>query len=198
MTIYWDTWKARDRKSGLGAPRTLISGFARRRLPQTWSPTLLWIPTDSLLPLPRELRVNSRLLWVRHIGTSSPKCASAYGAYIYAVLACHALRVSSLVPVFLHVLNCIVCPPHILCISYPAFHYYNLMNNQSNDLAVSNSSDLVYEAALVFWKTVTNIFFREIRPRGAFNIPRNGPVIFVVAPHHNQVSPRTVVHGMVR
>ncbi|KAI0062297.1 glycerol-3-phosphate O-acyltransferase [Artomyces pyxidatus] len=31
-----------------------------------------------------------------------------------------------------------------------------------------------------------NIFFREIRPRGAFNIPRHGPVIFVAAPHSNQ------------
>lgn len=49
------------------------------------------------------------------------------------------------------------------------------------------SSDLAYETSLVFWRTVTSIFFREIRPRGAFHIPRDGPVIFVVAPHHNQV-----------
>jgi 1-acyl-sn-glycerol-3-phosphate acyltransferase len=48
--------------------------------------------------------------------------------------------------------------------------------------------NLTYEGALLFWKTVTNIFFREIRPRGAFNIPKDGPVIFVAAPHHNQVS----------
>ncbi|KIP09125.1 hypothetical protein PHLGIDRAFT_103379 [Phlebiopsis gigantea 11061_1 CR5-6] len=60
------------------------------------------------------------------------------------------------------------------------------MNEQSNDLVASTSPDLVYETALLFWKTVTNIFFREIRPRGAFNIPRDGPVIFVAAPHHNQ------------
>jgi len=33
---------------------------------------------------------------------------------------------------------------------------------------------------------ITQIFFREIRPRGAFNVPRDGPVIFVGAPHHNQ------------
>ena len=61
------------------------------------------------------------------------------------------------------------------------------MNSANDDPAVSTSSDLVYEAALLFWKTVTNIFFREIRPRGAFNIPRDGPVIFAGAPHHNQV-----------
>lgn len=45
----------------------------------------------------------------------------------------------------------------------------------------------VYEAQLSFWRTVMSIFFREIRPRGAFNIPKEGPVIFVGAPHHNQV-----------
>ncbi|KAI0670469.1 glycerol-3-phosphate O-acyltransferase [Trametes maxima] len=50
----------------------------------------------------------------------------------------------------------------------------------------TQNSDLVYDAALVFWRIVTNIFFREIRPRGAFNIPRDGPVIFVAAPHNNQ------------
>ena len=49
------------------------------------------------------------------------------------------------------------------------------------------SSNLTYDGALLFWRTVTNIFFREIRPRGAFNIPNDGPVIFVAAPHHNQV-----------
>lgn len=49
------------------------------------------------------------------------------------------------------------------------------------------SNDLVYDISLLFWRVVTNIFFREIRPRGAFNIPRDGPVIFVAAPHNNQV-----------
>ncbi|KZT68983.1 hypothetical protein DAEQUDRAFT_670412 [Daedalea quercina L-15889] len=52
--------------------------------------------------------------------------------------------------------------------------------------ALPLSQDLLYEVALAFWKTVVNIFFREIRPRGAFHIPRDGPVIFVAAPHHNQ------------
>lgn len=43
-----------------------------------------------------------------------------------------------------------------------------------------------YEAELMFWRIMTHIFFREVRPRGAFNIPQDGPVIFAVAPHHNQ------------
>lgn len=49
------------------------------------------------------------------------------------------------------------------------------------------TADVVYDTMLFFWRIVTNLFFREIRPRGAFNIPREGPVIFAVAPHHNQV-----------
>ncbi|TFK42612.1 glycerol-3-phosphate O-acyltransferase [Crucibulum laeve] len=43
-----------------------------------------------------------------------------------------------------------------------------------------------YDAVMLFWRTITQIFFREVRPRGAFNIPRDGPVIFVGAPHNNQ------------
>lgn len=51
----------------------------------------------------------------------------------------------------------------------------------------------VYEAQLSFWRTVISIFFREIRPRGAFNIPKDGPVIFVGAPHHNQACCHAVI-----
>lgn len=49
-----------------------------------------------------------------------------------------------------------------------------------------NSSHLTYDASILFWKLIVNIFFREIRPRGAFNIPRDGPIILVAAPHNNQ------------
>ncbi|KIY73050.1 hypothetical protein CYLTODRAFT_440129 [Cylindrobasidium torrendii FP15055 ss-10] len=48
------------------------------------------------------------------------------------------------------------------------------------------SSDIPYDATMLFWRIVLAIFFREIRPRGAYNIPASGPVIFVGAPHHNQ------------
>src|ERR1700753_327565 len=65
------------------------------------------------------------------------------------------------------------------------------MSDHVNSLPMS--SGLAYEASLVLWRMVTNIFFREIRPRGAFHIPREGPVIFVAAPHHNQVSPLQVL-----
>ncbi|KAJ7063279.1 glycerol-3-phosphate O-acyltransferase [Mycena amicta] len=50
----------------------------------------------------------------------------------------------------------------------------------------STSAPWSYAAVMAFWNVVTTIFFREIRPRGAFNIPTSGPVIVVVAPHSNQ------------
>mgnify|MGYP001067422900 CR=1 FL=1 len=44
----------------------------------------------------------------------------------------------------------------------------------------------IYDFILWFFKVIFDIFFREIRPRGAFRLPRTGPVIFVGAPHANQ------------
>jgi 1-acyl-sn-glycerol-3-phosphate acyltransferase len=49
------------------------------------------------------------------------------------------------------------------------------------------SSTLGYDLALLLFRGITKVFFREVRPRGSFNIPRDGPVIFVGAPHSNQV-----------
>ncbi|KAG8894410.1 hypothetical protein FRC01_012989, partial [Tulasnella sp. 417] len=51
---------------------------------------------------------------------------------------------------------------------------------------MAGSHALTYDTVLWFWRVVVNIFFREIRPRGAWNIPKDGPVIFVAAPHSNQ------------
>ncbi|KAI0273599.1 glycerol-3-phosphate O-acyltransferase [Gloeopeniophorella convolvens] len=48
------------------------------------------------------------------------------------------------------------------------------------------TSSAAYNLFLIPWTIAVNTFFREIRPRGAYNIPRDGPVIFVAAPHHNQ------------
>ena len=48
-------------------------------------------------------------------------------------------------------------------------------------------SNLAYDLALLLFRGIINVFFREVRPRGSFNIPRDGPVIFVGAPHSNQV-----------
>ncbi|KAG2231461.1 hypothetical protein BDF21DRAFT_418831 [Thamnidium elegans] len=43
-----------------------------------------------------------------------------------------------------------------------------------------------YDIALWLFNLMLDIFFREVRPRGAHRIPKEGPVIFVVAPHANQ------------
>lgn len=51
----------------------------------------------------------------------------------------------------------------------------------------TTSSTLAYDLALLLFRGITKVFFREVRPRGSFNIPRDGPIIFVGAPHSNQV-----------
>ncbi|KAH3679639.1 hypothetical protein WICMUC_000871 [Wickerhamomyces mucosus] len=43
-----------------------------------------------------------------------------------------------------------------------------------------------YDLTLWLLSFVFNCFFREIRPRGAFRIPKKGAVIFVAGPHANQ------------
>jgi glycerol-3-phosphate O-acyltransferase/dihydroxyacetone phosphate acyltransferase len=45
---------------------------------------------------------------------------------------------------------------------------------------------LVYDSVLAILSFAISIFFREVRARGSQNVPPYGPVIFVVAPHHNQ------------
>ncbi|CAG8635122.1 10816_t:CDS:2 [Cetraspora pellucida] len=48
------------------------------------------------------------------------------------------------------------------------------MSLQQYDIAVSASS------------IILDVFFREIKPRGSHKVPKDGPVIFVAAPHANQ------------
>lgn len=42
---------------------------------------------------------------------------------------------------------------------------------------------------LVLWalSVLIDLFFREVHPRGAWKVPRTGPIILVAAPHANQV-----------
>ena len=46
----------------------------------------------------------------------------------------------------------------------------------------------VYDLILWVMSVLVDLFFREVHPRGSWKIPRRGPVIFVAAPHANQVS----------
>lgn len=52
------------------------------------------------------------------------------------------------------------------------------------------ASNVFFDVLVVLWTTMIHLFFREIRSRGAWKIPRDGEgaIIFVVGPHHNQVS----------
>lgn len=45
----------------------------------------------------------------------------------------------------------------------------------------------VYDAVLWILSILVDLFFREIHPRGSWKVPRKGPVLFVAAPHANQV-----------
>ncbi|KAL9933544.1 hypothetical protein V8E36_007720 [Tilletia maclaganii] len=49
-------------------------------------------------------------------------------------------------------------------------------------------TDIAFDIALFFWTMIVSIFFRVVQARGAWRIPKqkDGPVIFVAAPHHNQ------------
>ena len=42
---------------------------------------------------------------------------------------------------------------------------------------------------LISWllSLLIDLFFREVHPRGAWKVPKKGPIILVAAPHANQV-----------
>jgi glycerol-3-phosphate O-acyltransferase/dihydroxyacetone phosphate acyltransferase len=43
-----------------------------------------------------------------------------------------------------------------------------------------------YDAFLHTFSVLVDLFFREVHPRGAWRVPRTGPILFVAAPHANQ------------
>lgn len=47
-------------------------------------------------------------------------------------------------------------------------------------------SDWKYDAFLHTFSVLVDLFFREVHPRGAWRVPRTGPILFVAAPHANQ------------
>lgn len=57
---------------------------------------------------------------------------------------------------------------------------------------------LLYDFVQWLFAIIFDCFFREIRPRGAFRIPKSGPVIFVAAPHANQFVDPIVLMNQVR
>ncbi len=51
----------------------------------------------------------------------------------------------------------------------------------------------VYDVFLWIFSILVDLFFREVHPRGSWKVPRQGPVIFVAAPHANQVGNPTMI-----
>lgn len=50
----------------------------------------------------------------------------------------------------------------------------------------------IYDVFLWIFSILVDLFFREVHPRGSWKVPRRGPVIFVAAPHANQVYDETL------
>ncbi len=48
-------------------------------------------------------------------------------------------------------------------------------------------SNWKYDTFLWTMSVLVDLFFREVHPRGSWKVPRHGPVLFVAAPHANQV-----------
>ena len=62
-----------------------------------------------------------------------------------------------------------------------------------------NFESWLYDIVVWTLSSIFDLFFREIRPRGAYRIPRNGPLIFVAAPHANQfVDPILVMRQVLQ
>lgn len=57
----------------------------------------------------------------------------------------------------------------------------------------------LYDFIMWMFLVIFDCFFREIRPRGAFRLPKKGAVIFVAAPHANQfVDPMILMNQVKR
>ncbi|EGW33417.1 uncharacterized protein SPAPADRAFT_136811 [Spathaspora passalidarum NRRL Y-27907] len=57
---------------------------------------------------------------------------------------------------------------------------------------------LIYDLVLQFFNLLVHTFFRDVKTRGTFHIPPHGPVIFVIAPHHNQYIDGLLVMSQVK
>lgn len=54
-------------------------------------------------------------------------------------------------------------------------------------MAAETMNIYVYDFILWLLSIPIDLFFREVHPRSSWKIPRSGPVLFVGAPHANQV-----------
>ncbi|KAK5119779.1 hypothetical protein LTR85_007355 [Meristemomyces frigidus] len=59
-------------------------------------------------------------------------------------------------------------------------------------------NSITYDIFLWIFTVITDLFFREIHPRSTWRIPRQGPIIFVAAPHANQFIDPLILMRVVR
>jgi glycerol-3-phosphate O-acyltransferase/dihydroxyacetone phosphate acyltransferase len=59
------------------------------------------------------------------------------------------------------------------------------LSSAAQKLAPMNN--FVYDILLWSFGVLVDLFFREVHPRSSWRVPRKGPVLFVAAPHANQV-----------
>lgn len=59
-------------------------------------------------------------------------------------------------------------------------------------------SNWKYDTFLWTMSFLVDTFFREVHPRGSWKVPRNGPVLFVAAPHANQFVDALVLQRTLR
>ncbi|ORY62697.1 uncharacterized protein BCR38DRAFT_346962 [Pseudomassariella vexata] len=59
-------------------------------------------------------------------------------------------------------------------------------------------SNWKYDVFLWCMSIIINLFFREVHPRGSWYVPRNGPVLFIAAPHANQFVDALILQRTLR
>lgn len=57
---------------------------------------------------------------------------------------------------------------------------------------------IIYDMFLWLLTNIFDCFFREIRTRGGYKVPTQGPIIFVAAPHANQFVDPVILMGQVK
>ncbi len=62
-----------------------------------------------------------------------------------------------------------------------------MANSRGSRLKLAPMNNFVYDVFLWTFSILVDLFFREIHPRSSWKIPRKGPLLFVAAPHANQV-----------
>ena len=62
-----------------------------------------------------------------------------------------------------------------------------MVNQAKGKKPIAAMNKYVYDAFLWTFSILVELFFREVHPRSSWKVPKEGPVIFVCAPHANQV-----------